>query len=233
MKKLFIFVCLILSALSLYARAIQEDYRRADEKVRMSYASGMIIGSNLREAGLEFDYTAFAEGLKAVLENNEAQFSEQEAVEIVEIALQAAMEKKAEENRLREEEFLSRNRERGVQVTQTGLQYEILADTDGEKPKSDSVVRVNYTGTFMDGRIFDNSDGDEGGAYIPLERVIPGWTEGLMLMSVGSEYRFYIPSELAYGRDGIPNLIPPFSTLIFTVELLEIVNEEDDPAEES
>ena len=227
MKKLFIFSCLVSSALSLHARAIQEDYRRADEKARMSYASGMIIGSNLREAGLEFDYTAFAEGLKAVLENGEAQFSEQEAIEIVEIALQAVMEKRAEENRFREEEFLAGNRDRpNVQVTSSGLQYEIIADADGEKPQSNSVVRVNYVGTFMDGSLFDSSD-DEG-AYIPLERVIKGWSEGLMLMNEGSEYKFYIPSELAYGKNGIPNIIPPYSTLIFTVELLEIISNETD-----
>ena len=232
MKKLIFFGCLILSALSLHARAIQEDYRVADEKARVSYASGLLIGLNLQETGMEFNYSAFTEGLKAAFGDNEAQLSEQEAIEIVETALQAAAEKKAEEERLKEAEFLAKNSERpDMQITPSGLQYEIIVDADGEKPRADSVVRVNYTGSFIDGRLFDSS-AEEGGAYIPLERVIPGWAEGLMLMSAGSEYKFYIPSDLAYGKEGIQSIIPPYSTLIFTVELLEIVSGGDQEAPE-
>jgi FKBP-type peptidyl-prolyl cis-trans isomerase FklB len=185
----------------------------------------MIIGSNLRTAPLEFDYNAFAQGIRAMIEDNvEPLFGEQEAVEIVETALHAAMERMTAMNRRLEEEFLTANSQRsGVLVTESGLQYEIIIETEGPKPAADSIVRVNYTGTFIDGSPFDSST-EEGGAYIPLELVIPGWTEGLMLMSVGSTYRFFIPSGLAYGNDGIQSIIPPFSTLIFNVELLEIIN---------
>jgi len=225
MKKLLVFLCLFLSVLALHARAIQEDYRKAEEKARVSYAFGMVIGNNLRTAGMDFDYDAFADGVRAMLEEAlTPQFSEQEAMEIIETALQESTDRQSAQNRLLEEEFLARNMGKpGVIVTPSGLQYEIIADTAGEKPEPDSVVRVRYMGTFSDGSPFDSSIEEEG-AYIPLDMVIPGWTEGLLLMSVGSNYRLFIPSYLAYGRDGIQPIIPPYSTLIFTVELLEIVS---------
>jgi len=227
MKKTLIFLCLGLSAFSLYARAIQEDYRRADEKARLSYAFGMLIGSNLRSTDLEYDYSAFTDGLRDIVENGAGQFTEQEAIEIVETALQRAQDRMVEANRLQEEEFLAMNSMRPeVSITPSGLQYEILVETDGEKPKPDSVVRVYYAGSFTDGSIFDYSVEDEG-AYIPLDMVIPGWTEGLLLMSEGSRYRFFIPSEMAYGRNGIQSVIPPYATLIFEVELLEIIDGTD------
>jgi FKBP-type peptidyl-prolyl cis-trans isomerase len=229
MKKLLIAICLFLSVLALHARAIQEDIRQADEKARVSYAFGMLFGSNLSTTPLEFDYYAFTEGFRAMFENLETQITEQEAVEIVETAMHNAMERLAERNRWLEEQFFANNRQRPeIQVTPSGLQYEILYETEGEKPDYNSVVRVLYEGIFMDGSLFDRSDDSEG-AYIPLEMVIRGWTEGLMLMSVGSRYRIFIPSELAYGSSGIQNMIPPYSPLIFTVELLEILNLDDEP----
>jgi len=215
--------------MALHARAIQEDYRNAEEKARVSYAFGMIIGSNLSTAPIEFDYNAFTDGLRAILDNTvEAQFSEYEAMEIVETALFIAMEIAAEENRIIEETFMITNSmQPGIQVTQSGLQYEIIRDAEGEKPLPNSVVKVNYVGTFLDGSPFDSSY-DEGGIYVPLDMVIHGWSEGLQMMSVGSIYRLFIPSSLAYGKDGFQGIIPPYSTLLFTVELLEIVNDDYD-----
>jgi len=229
MRKLTVFLCLFFAVMTLQAKAIKEDYRQADEKAQVSYAFGMAIGSNfnLSSMGIEFDYAAFTEGLRAMIEDKETQFSEQEAMEIIETALQVAMDNRANQNRMLEREFLANNMMRqGVQVTGTGLQYEIIVAAEGEKPELESVVRVNYVGTFIDGKPFDSSN-DDNGAYIPLEFVITGWAEGLMLMSPGSQYRLFIPSDLAYGDEGIHGIIPPYSTLIFTVELLEIVNEED------
>ncbi|MCL2720959.1 MAG: FKBP-type peptidyl-prolyl cis-trans isomerase [Treponema sp.] len=230
MKRLTILLCIFLSVASLYARPIQDDYRRAEEKARVSYAFGMIFGSDLTSVDIDIDYDAFTDGLRSVLDKNmQPQFTEQEAMEIVETAWFQAMERAAEQHRLIEEEFLYANLQRhGIQYTPSGLQYEILEYTEGEKPKANSMVRVNYLGTFIDGSLFDNSY-EEGGAYIPLEMVIKGWTEGLMLMSEGSKYILYIPSNLAYGKDGIQGFIPPYSTLIFTVELLEILDEDFDP----
>jgi FKBP-type peptidyl-prolyl cis-trans isomerase len=151
-------------------------------------------------------------------------------MEIVEEAIQKSMDKLSEANKAKEEAFLAQNKLRPeVITTPSGLQYEILENTEGEKPTEKSVVKVHYVGTFIDGSPFDSSPEEEG-AYIPLEMVIIGWTEGLQLMSVGSKYRFYIPSELGYGKDGIQSVIPPYSTLIFTVDLLEIF--QDDPFNE-
>jgi FKBP-type peptidyl-prolyl cis-trans isomerase len=230
MKKILIPVLIFFSVFALHAKAIQEDINKADETARVSYAFGMLFGSNLSTVPLEFDYDAFTEGFRVMFENGEPLFTGQEAVEIVETAMYYAMEKTAEENRQREEEFLAINGQRPeVQITPSGLQYEVLAETDGEKPEFNSTVRVNYTGSFTDGSIFDRSGSE--GAYIPMEMVIPGWTEGLMLMGVGSSYRLYIPSNLAYGKNGIQNVIPPYSILIFTVELLEIMDS-DYPEEE-
>lgn len=227
MKKLFVIVCLLLPALSLQAKAIQEDYKNAEERSRVSYAFGMLMASNLKSIDLEFDYNAFADGAKAMLETLDLQFSEQEAMEMVEAAIQKSMEKTLEENQRREIEFLTKNSQRPeINVTPSGLQYEIITATDGEKPNEKSIVRVYYNGTFIDGTPFDSSNDDDG-AYIPLEMVISGWTEGLMLMSPGSKYRFYIPSSLAYGKEGIQSIIPPYSTLIFNVELLEITEGEN------
>jgi len=230
MKKLIVFLCLFFTIVTLHARAIREEYRAADEKAIESYAFGMIIGSelDLGSLGLDFDYNALAEGLKAMVKNTEPLLTFQEAIDIVDNALHNAMVKIAEENILIEEEFFMTNsRQPGVMWTESGMQYVIIRETDGEKPAIDSVVKVNYTGTFIDGDVFDSSPED--GAYIPLEMVIPGWAEGLMLMSVGSVYRLYIPSYLAYGENGIRGVIPPYSTLIFMVELLEIVDEDFNP----
>jgi len=224
MKKLLIVLCLIIPALSLHARAVQEDYKNSGDQAQVSYAFGMLMGANLISTDLDFDYDAFKDGFKTTLEKQQPQITEQEAMEIVEAALQRSMDKKNETYRLQEEEFLAKNRERPeVKVTPSGLQYEILVEKEGEKPKPDSTVKVIYSGVFIDGSIFDSSE-DEG-ALIPLNIVISGWTEGLLLMSVGSQYKLYIPSSLAYGKDGIQSIIPPYSTLIFTVELLDIVDE--------
>ncbi|MCL2410518.1 MAG: FKBP-type peptidyl-prolyl cis-trans isomerase, partial [Treponema sp.] len=197
-------------------------------RARVSYAFGMAIGINfnLTAFDIEFDYHAFAEGLRAVIEGH-PQLTEEEALEIIEVAFQSAMERRFAQYRRTEQEFLLVNSQRPeVRETESGLQYIIIEYTEGEKPNADSVVRVHYQGTFTDGTLFDRSD-EPDGTYIPLALVIEGWTEGLMLMSPGSHFQFYIPSNLAYGSDGIHGIIPPYATLIFSVELLEIVEDED------
>ena len=231
MRKLTLTLCLFLSVTVLYAGGIREERRLADEKARVSYAIGMLIASSfdLAALGLEIDYNALTEGLRAVVENEATPFSMEEAIDIVETAMFFITERVEEENRLAEETFLATNSQRpDVQTTPSGLQYVVIREGEGETPGYNSVVRVNYTGNFIDGRLFDRST-DEDGAYIPLQMVIPGWTESLMMMNVGSIYRFYMPSELAYGRYGIQGFIPPYSTLIFTIELLEILDDDVNP----
>ena len=121
------------------------------------------------------------------------------------------------------EKFLAENAKReGVKVTATGLQYEVLDATLGQKPKATDTVRVHYEGTLIDGTVFDSSYKRGESIAFPLNGVIKGWTEGLQLMSVGSKFKFFIPYQLAYGETGAGGSIPPYAALIFTVELLGI-----------
>ena len=121
------------------------------------------------------------------------------------------------------EKFLAENAKReGVKTTASGLQYEVLESTIGQKPKATDNVRVHYEGTLIDGTVFDSSYKRGESIAFPLNGVIKGWTEGLQLMSVGSKYKFFIPYQLAYGEHGAGASIPPYAALIFTVELLGI-----------
>ena len=121
------------------------------------------------------------------------------------------------------EKFLAENAKReGVKVTASGLQYEVLEATLGQKPKATDKVKVHYEGTLIDGTVFDSSYKRGESISFPLNGVIKGWTEGLQLMSVGSKYKFFIPYQLAYGEHGAGGSIPPYAALIFTVELLGI-----------
>ena len=121
------------------------------------------------------------------------------------------------------EKFLAENAKReGVKTTASGLQYEVLEATIGQKPKATDSVKVHYEGTLIDGTIFDSSYKRGESISFPLSGVIKGWTEGLQLMSVGSKYKFFIPYQLAYGEHGAGASIPPYAALIFTVELLGI-----------
>jgi len=121
------------------------------------------------------------------------------------------------------EKFLAENAKReGVKTTASGLQYEVLEATIGQKPKASDTVRVHYEGTLIDGTVFDSSYKRGESIEFPLNGVIKGWTEGLQLMSVGSKYKLFIPYQLAYGEHGAGASIPPYAALIFTVELLGI-----------
>ena len=121
------------------------------------------------------------------------------------------------------EAFLAENAKReGVKTTASGLQYEVLEATLGQKPKATDTVRVHYEGTLIDGTVFDSSYKRGESISFPLNGVIKGWTEGLQLMSVGSKYKLFIPYQLAYGEHGAGASIPPYAALIFTVELLGI-----------
>ncbi|MDR1565668.1 MAG: FKBP-type peptidyl-prolyl cis-trans isomerase [Treponema sp.] len=233
MKRTALIFCLLLPVFALYARGIQEDVNLAEEKAQTSYAFGLIIGSDFRNAGLELDYAAFADGLREWMEKGSGKYTQDEALSLVQAALEAASAKKAEENRLKELQFLAENGERpDVRGVPSGLQYEVLSEGSGAKPGENDVVRVHYEGSLTDGTVFDSSIERGEPAELPLDQVIPGWSEGLRLMSVGSKYRLYIPSELAYGPRGAGQIIPPYSTLIFTVELLEILGFEEEESGE-
>ncbi|NRB70265.1 MAG: FKBP-type peptidyl-prolyl cis-trans isomerase, partial [Vibrio sp.] len=119
--------------------------------------------------------------------------------------------------------FLEENAKKdGVKVTESGLQYEVIEAGEGDSPSEDDIVEVHYEGTLVNGEVFDSSYERGEPTVFPLNRVIPGWTEGLQLMKEGAKYRFVIPAELAYGDREVGGQIPPNSTLIFTVELLDV-----------
>ncbi|MDR2485945.1 MAG: FKBP-type peptidyl-prolyl cis-trans isomerase [Treponema sp.] len=237
MKKIIISTWLIAAlGLAMYAEGKVEEAAGATVDGDTSYAFGMVIGSELKQTGIAFNYNAFTRGVREILEDTDTNFSMDEAVKLVQTAFLEAMTKRAEENKAKEQEFLAENAKKaGVQATASGLQYEVIIEGSGEKPQASDTVLVHYRGTLTDGTVFDSSYDREEPAQFPLYAVIAGWTEGIQLMNEGACYRLYVPSGLAYGEQGAGSVIPPYSTLIFDVELLSILqtlDEEDDIEEE-
>jgi FKBP-type peptidyl-prolyl cis-trans isomerase FkpA len=188
-----------------------------------SYAFGMLIAREFSLPGVSFDSKALLEGYRAMIEGN-AKFSQEEALAKIEPVFVAAMESQTRGLLEAEERFLTEIRLKpGITVTGSGLQYEVITQGGGDMPGLDSTVRVHYRGTLIDGTVFDSSYDRGEPAVFPLQGVIPGWAEGLQLMNEGGSFRFYIPSYLGYG-DRSDNL-PPYSTLIFDVELLDILSQ--------
>jgi FKBP-type peptidyl-prolyl cis-trans isomerase len=229
MKRYALAICLVLVALDAHARGIRDDVDMVGDQARTSYAFGMTVGSDLKETGLALDFAAFTEGLIAAMDGDPdaLRMDRQDALELVQAAFERAAEGRADRLRVEEELFLAANAQvPGVNVTESGLQYSVIEEGTGPKPTSGDTVMVHYEGTLVDGTVFDSSRARGFPEPIPLEMVIPGWAEGIQLMNVGGTYRFYIPSDLAYGSRGAGQVIPPFATLIFTVELLEIMGDE-------
>jgi FKBP-type peptidyl-prolyl cis-trans isomerase FkpA len=188
-----------------------------------SYALGMDVGLSLKENEMLPDVGEFVLGFKDAVSGGKTRFTPEEAAMYLSNAFNSMATQGNEENRQAEIDFLTANmKKEGVVTTPSGLQYEVLVEGKGAKPEANDTVRVNYEGTFINNTIFDSSYSRGEPAEFPLDRVIRGWTEGIQLMGVGSTYRFYIPSALAYGPEGAP-MIPPYSALIFKVELLSIV----------
>jgi FKBP-type peptidyl-prolyl cis-trans isomerase len=228
-KKVFFVFCLTAIAVSLYAKGQIEDPAKAAGKTDASYAFGMVLGRDLKQLGMEFNYPAFTEGFRAAIEGGELRYSFDEALDKVRNVFTEAAIRQATENKEKEAQFLKENGEReGVGTTASGLQYEVLKGGEGKKPGPQALVQVNYEGKLTDGTVFDSTWERGESARIPLNRVIPGWSEGIQMMGVGDLYVFFIPSSLAYGEAGAGNLIPPNSLLIFRVELIEILDEGED-----
>jgi FKBP-type peptidyl-prolyl cis-trans isomerase len=190
----------------------------------VSYAFGVALGSDFRQAGLSFNYDALLQGLRDSMEGRETRITLEDAIPLIQGALREGMARLAEENRQRGVDFLAENAQKpGVHSTSSGLQYEVVSEGAGPKPQPSDTVSVHYEGALLDGEVFDSSYARNEPTELALDELIPGWTEGIQLMSVGGTYRFFIPSGLAYGEQGYGNIIPSNSTLIFKVELLKIV----------
>ncbi|MBR4136417.1 MAG: FKBP-type peptidyl-prolyl cis-trans isomerase [Bacteroidales bacterium] len=190
---------------------------------KSSYAIGVNMGTNLKNDGVNIDAASFLQGLQDGLAGKNL-FTEQEMQDIFTQLQQDIMDNRnnmANAEKVMGKKFLEDNKSKeGVHVTASGLQYKILNEGNGPKPTATSEVTVNYKGMLLDGTVFDSTEKTGQPISFPLNRVIPGWTEGLQLMSPGAKYIFYIPSELAYGDQGAPGAIPGGATLIFEVELI-------------
>ena len=198
----------------------------------LSYALGLSMGNNFRASGIEkINVQDFADGVAAVFNGAQPKMSYDDAkAEIQEFftGLEAKQQKAsaamAEVNEKAGREFLAENGKRvEVKTTASGLQYEVLKEGDGAKPSAGDQVTVHYTGKLIDGTVFDSSEERGVPATFGVTQVIPGWVEALQLMSVGSTWRLFIPSALAYGPQGAGGVIGPNQTLIFDVSLLDIV----------
>lgn len=192
----------------------------------VAYAIGMGMSKNLKSSGMDtINYAAFEDGFKAIFNGDSTKISEDH----VQVLLNDYFQKLKEEMVAKQQEeglkFLAENKLRPeVDTTISGLQYEVITPGSGPKPTATSQVTVHYEGKLLNGNIFDSSYEKNKEIQFNLGQVIPGWTEGLQLMSAGAKYIFYIPPHLAYGDRGAGADIPPNSTLIFTVELLSIDN---------
>lgn len=199
------------------------------DEAKLSYSLGVTLGQSLVQDVADLDLDAFSQAIEDVYEDNELAMSEDEMAEALTRFQEQAMadrereaEAIAEENRAAGEAFLTENaEEEGVEVTDSGLQYKVLEEGDGETPEADSEVEVHYEGSLLDGTVFDSSFERGEPVSFRVNQVIEGWQEALQMMSVGDTWMLYIPAELAYGESG-QGPIGPNETLTFRVELLGV-----------
>lgn len=199
---------------------------------KVSYALGLGIGRQLAQMGAsEMNIDDLAAAIKDVIAGNDLKISNREAQTIVEEFFRKQEEKlnaeKAEKGKVAKEEgekYLAENaKKEGIVVLPSGLQYTVIKEGNGKKPKATDKVKCHYEGFLTDGTVFDSSVQRGEPAVFPLNQVIAGWTEGLQLMQEGAKYRFFIPYLLGYGAGGAGNSIPPYAALIFDVELIEVL----------
>ena len=208
-----------------------------DEKDKLSYSLGVDIGRTLQRLDVDLNQQALSQGLSDVLAKRSPALNDQEIQQTLQNfqkqliqKQQAAMAKKqtemkdlAEKNKAEGKKFLDENAKKpGIKTLPDGLQYKVEKEGTGPKPKETDVVETNYRGTLTNGQEFDSSEKNGGPVSFPVNGVIKGWTEALKLMPVGSKWKLYIPSDLAYGDEGAGDTIQPGSTLVFDVELLGI-----------
>lgn len=192
---------------------------------KFSYAIGLGIGQNLLSMGAQsINVEDFAQAIKDVLDRKETAISHNEAREIVNKYFEELETKLNAENIEKGKSFLKENAKRpGVVTLPSGLQYEVITEGNGKKPSATDRVKCHYEGTLIDGTLFDSSIKRSEPAIFGVNQVIKGWVEALQLMTEGAKWKLFIPSELAYGAQQAGEMIPPHSTLIFEVELIEVL----------
>ena len=192
---------------------------------KISYALGLGIGQQIKSMNIEnFSIEDFAKSISDVMEDKETAFTSREAQVMLQEFFQKKQKEEAEKFIAEGKAYLDENaKKEGVTVTKSGMQYEVLQEGTGKSPKATDTVRCHYEGRLLDGTVFDSSYKRGEPADFGLNQVIPGWTEGVQLMKEGAKYRFTIPYLLAYGEQGAGASIPPFSTLVFDVELIKVL----------
>jgi FKBP-type peptidyl-prolyl cis-trans isomerase len=219
----------MLVTVSAAEEAKEPAFKTFEEK--FAYAIGVEMGSNLKENAIELDLDSLVKGMTDGYNGNELAMTQEEIAEVSALGMEK-LKAKAQakhiadiaDNLAKGEKFLADNKTRkGVKTTDSGLQYEVITEGKGEMPKATDKVSVHYTGTLIDGTVFDSSYKRNQPATFQVGGVIRGWVEALQMMKTGSKWKLYIPTELAYGERGAGREIGPNETLIFEVELLEIL----------
>jgi len=238
-KPIIAAACLaLLAACSQQAEVKKAEVKQAEPAVlqldsdntKLSYAIGMDIGMSLKSLNADLDRTVLLAAINDRLDGNKLKLSDEEAGKVKQAFFKKQADARAAEQKAAGEKnkadgavFLASNgKKKGVTTTKSGLQYEVIKQTDGAKPKATDKVTVNYRGTLIDGTEFDSSYKRGQPVTFPLNGVIKGWTEGVQLMGVGSKFKFVLPSDLAYGPRGAGPKIGPDSVLVFEVELVSI-----------
>ena len=231
MKNKHLLICAVLIAAVFFGTCKNNNSGNLPEEENFSrdesYALGMHLGARMREGiqsdGIIPNVNEFIKGMSDGFSGKKTRFEMEEAIELIDTAYYTIRMELDAPIILAEAEFLAQNARRPeVIITPSGLQYEILIESDGPKPSAYDTIQIHYEGSLTDGYLFDSTYEQGEPIEFPLSEVISGWSEGLQLMSVGSTYKFYIPSELAFGSSG-NGPIPPYATLVFTVELLDIL----------
>ena len=204
------------------------EFKNDVEKV--SYALGLNVAEYFRSLPYDVDFAFAAQALsdaaagKPAIMQDEYHATMQKFQKLMQEAAEKHMAEMAKKNKLEGDKFLAENaKKEGVKSTPSGLQYIVITEGEGDTPTSTDIVKVHYTGTLIDGRVFDSSVSRGVPAQFGVNQVIPGWTEALQMMKVGSKYKLFLPSDIAYGERGAGEMIQPNSTLIFEVELLDII----------
>jgi FKBP-type peptidyl-prolyl cis-trans isomerase FklB len=192
---------------------------------KFSYGLGMGIGQNLLSMGVEnMNVDDFVKGLKDVLAGAKTEMTHAEAQTAVNEHFRKLAEDAYAQNKASGEAFLAANaKKEGVTVLPSGLQYEVITEGNGKKPSATDRVQCHYEGTLIDGTIFDSSIKRGEPAVFGVNQVIRGWVEALQLMQEGAKWRLYIPYDMAYGEHGAGEMIPPYSALVFDVELIKVL----------
>lgn len=227
---LFMAVVMVIALASCSQMGGNKTVKLETEVDSASYAIGVLVGANNKQqlenvpGGADMNLEAMVAAFRQTSLGEETAMTEEEANGIIQNFFQKAGEKESQKSLEEGNAFLEQNKTReGVTTTESGLQYEVLTAGTGEKPAAEDQVRVHYHGTLIDGTVFDSSVDRGEPAVFGVNQVIPGWTEALQLMPVGSKWKIYLPSSIAYGEQGAGRDIGPNTTLIFEVELLEIV----------